>query len=131
MRRHIRQQDAAELWEIAENHHRLDLTKEQRDGHIRRYAELLEAKAEAARQVRQIDAPVLSDGRRAGPQHEKGVAKQVAAETGLSVRTVQRALNPPPPPPAPLLAHEPVEDDRGRRRLVAAWDAALEADRID
>ena len=31
-------------WEIAENLHRVDLTKEQRDAHIRRYAELLEAK---------------------------------------------------------------------------------------
>lgn len=98
---------AAELWEIAENLHRLDLTKEQRDGHIRRYAELLEVKAEAARLVRQTDAPVLPDGRRKGPQHEKGVASQVAAETGLSVRTVQRALNPPPPRPAPPIAHDP------------------------
>lgn len=108
----------AELWEIAENLHRLDLTKEQRDGHIRRYAELLEAKADAARLVRQIDAPVLPDGRRKGPQHEKGVASQVAAETGLSVRTVQRALNPPPPRPAPPIADEPVEDDPAFRMLM-------------
>ena len=31
--------------EITENLHRLDLSKEQRDEHIRRYAELLTAKA--------------------------------------------------------------------------------------
>lgn len=35
----------AEMWEIAENLHRIDLTKEQRDEHIRRYADLLETKA--------------------------------------------------------------------------------------
>ncbi len=71
---------------------------------------------------RQIDAPteLRADGRRKGPQHEKGVASQVAAETGLSVRTVQRALNPPPlVREYPPVQHEPIEDDRGRRRLIA------------
>lgn len=103
--------------------HRLDLTKEQRDGHIRRYAELLEARADVqSRQTVAIESK-RDDGRGHRPQ---GVASQVAAETGLSVRTVQRALNPPPPRPAPPIAHEPVEDDRGRRRLIAAWGPALE-----
>jgi hypothetical protein len=32
------------VWELAENLHRLDLTKDQRDHHIRRYAELLEVR---------------------------------------------------------------------------------------
>ena len=36
----------AEMWEIAENLHRLDLTKEHRDEHIRRYADLLESRKE-------------------------------------------------------------------------------------
>ena len=35
----------AEMWEIAENLHRCDLTKDERDKHIRRYAELLVARA--------------------------------------------------------------------------------------
>src|SRR5690606_3895483 len=86
---------AAELWELAENLHRLDLTKEQRDEHIRRYAELLEVRAT---QVPQDAAPVLSDGRKAGPQHNKGIPRQIAEETGLSVDTVRRALNPKPAP---------------------------------
>jgi hypothetical protein len=45
-----RRKSLAEMWEIAENLHRLDLTKEQRDDHIRRYAELLEARREVSRQ---------------------------------------------------------------------------------
>ncbi|WP_140869876.1 hypothetical protein [Sphingomonas oligophenolica] len=70
--------------------HRLDLTKEQRDEHIWRYADLLEARAEVSRQ---IDAKPKS-----GPQGGRpvGVAKQIADETGLSKRTVERALNPKP-----------------------------------
>jgi len=45
-----------------------------------------------------------SDGRRKGPQHEKGVPRQIAEETGLSVDTVRRALNPQPKPaPRPQL----------------------------
>jgi hypothetical protein len=43
-------------------------------------------------QVRQSDAPVEKHGH----YQPKGIASQVAAETGLSVRTVQRALNPQP-----------------------------------
>lgn len=109
---------ACELWEIAENLHRLDLTKEQRDGHIRRYAELLEAKAAAQIQVRQNDAPEIGYGK--PPPQTKGVASQVAAETGLSVRTVQRALNPPPPRPAPPIAHEPTGGDRDAAALRAS-----------
>lgn len=43
-------------------------------------------------------APVetLSDGRRKGPQHEKAIPRQIAEETGLTVDTVRRALNPKP-----------------------------------
>ena len=37
----------AEMWEIAENLNRHDLSKEQRDEHIRRYAELLTERREA------------------------------------------------------------------------------------
>ena len=45
---------AAELWEIAENLHRCDLTKDQRDAHIRRYAELLTARREKLGQNVQV-----------------------------------------------------------------------------
>lgn len=112
----------AELWEIAENLHRLDLTKDQRDEHIRRYAELLEAK----RLVPQNAAPVsiLPDGRRKGPQHEKAIPRQIAEETGLSVDTVRRALNPKPAPEpkAPLADHDVVTVQFNA--LMAAWNRA-------
>lgn len=80
----------AQLWEIAENLHRAELTKAQRDEHIRRYAELLAAKKTGDANC----VGSLSDGRTAGPQHQPGVASQVAAEIGLSKDTVRRALNP-------------------------------------
>lgn len=83
---------AAELWEIAENLHRCDLSKEQRDEHIRRYAELLEARRKI--QVPQNAAPEI--GYAKPPPQTKGVARQVAEQTGLSVDTVRRALNPKP-----------------------------------
>lgn len=84
---------SAELWEIAENLHRFDLTKEQRDEHIRRYAELLVTKASLVPQDAAA-TEVRADGRRKGPQHQKGVARQIADATGLSDDTVRRALNP-------------------------------------
>lgn len=103
--------------------HRLDLSKEQRDEHIRRYAELLEA-----RRTARTDCPTsLSDGRRAGPQHKAGVARQIADETGLSQRTVRRALNPKPPKPAPepknpLPDHDVVTVQFNA--LMGAWNRA-------
>lgn len=111
----------AEMIEIAENLHRLGLTKEQRDEHIRRYAELLRMREEARaaererdlleRQPAQNAPPVLTDGRRAGPQHEKGIASKIAAETGLSKSTVNRALNPKPTAaPAPISANTSPSD---------------------
>lgn len=115
---------SAELWEIAENLHRLDLTKEQRDGHIRRYAELLEARRDAppiidGQNVQQL--PVAPVGR------PKSIATEVAEGTGLSARTVRRALNPPvraEPPKEVFDVHE-----QARRRLMSAWNGATEADR--
>jgi ParB-like chromosome segregation protein Spo0J len=74
----------AQLWEIAENLHRADLTKDQRDDQIRRYAELLGQRGEVSTQV----ASKPQGGR---PQ---GVATKIAAETGISADTVRRALNP-------------------------------------
>jgi hypothetical protein len=80
----------AELWEIAENLHRADLTKEQRDQHIRRYAELLAAGAKI--QVTQTACPEIGYGK--PPPQTKGIASQIAEETGVSKDTVRRALNP-------------------------------------
>lgn len=49
---------SAELWEIVENLHRCDLTKDQRDQHIRRYAVLLEERSLIVPQnAEQIPAP--------------------------------------------------------------------------
>lgn len=89
----------AELWELAENLHRCDLTKDQRDQHIRRYAELLAA-IEAEEKAKPGQSVLVSDGK--GGRGKKSVATKIAEKTGLSAKTVKRALNPPtPPPPAP------------------------------
>lgn len=108
----------AELWEIAENLHRCDLTKEQRDDHIRRYAELIEAKAAVAVKVGQPVTVSPANGGRGN----KGVARQIADATGLSKRTISRALSPPKPPAAPL----PDEDVASAqfRALMSAWNRA-------
>ena len=107
----------AELWELAENLHRCDLTKEQRDEHIRRYAALIEQRAEI--QVTQTAAPEI--GYRKPPPQTKGVARQVAEETGLSVDTVRRALN-PPEPKAPLADYDVVTVQFNA--LMSAWNRA-------
>ena len=116
---------AAELWELAENLHRLDLTKEQRDEHIRRYAELLEVRAKQ-NQVTQNAAPEI--GYRQPPPQTKGIPRQIAEETGLSVDTVRRALKPPK-----TKAEAPREvfdvHEQTRKRLMNAWNAATEQDR--
>lgn len=112
---------AAELWEIAENLHRLDLTKEQRDGHIRRYAELLESRAEV--NSRQNDAKLKTPENPKGAGRPEGVASQVAKETGLSVRTVQRALNPPPVAPIVVRSDQDVILSQANA-IVSAWNRA-------
>lgn len=126
---------SAELWEIAENLHRLDLTKDQRDQHIRRYAELLEV----ARQVTQNAAPVIRHDKpqqnaavykSKGGRGNKGIPRQIAEETGLSVDTVRRALNPKPSPspPEPVAARAPISDEGTVEKQVdavmAAWNRA-------
>lgn len=84
-----------EMWEISENLHRVGLTKDERDAHIRRYAELLE---QAGNQVRQNVGPEI--GYKKPPPQIKGAAQKIAEETGLNVRTIQRAINPPPRAPS-------------------------------
>lgn len=107
---------AAELWEIAENLHRLDLSKEQRDEHIRRYAELIEARDRIVPQTaEQSPRPV---GR------PKSVTTQIAEATGLSDDTVRRALNPKtvPEPKAPMADHDVFAVQFNA--LMAAWNRA-------
>jgi hypothetical protein len=70
--------------------------------------------------------PVLSDGRKAGPQHKKSFAADTAASTGLSKRQINRLLADPkpkeakavPPPRDPINEFESV--DRQVDRLMAA-----------
>jgi ParB-like chromosome segregation protein Spo0J len=83
----------AELWEIAENLHRADLSKKQRDAQIRRYAELIalrDANVQSGQNV-QIESK-RADGR---GHRQEGVASKIAKETGVSARTVRRALAEP------------------------------------
>ena len=61
--------------------------KDQRDEHIRRYAELLEARA--AIPVVQNEPVEIGYGK--PPPRPKGLARQIAEETGLSVATVRCA----------------------------------------
>ena len=92
----IRDDDAlkAELWEIAENLHRCDLSKEQRDEHIRRYNELLEAREAMLQSCPK--GPIESkreDGRGHRPT---GNVKKIAETFGLSKKVVRHALTPKP-----------------------------------
>lgn len=110
---------AAELVELAENLHRLDLTKEQRDEHIRRYAELLEDRAAKVVQSEPLSVPVTGRG-------NKGIARQIADETGLSKSTVQRALNPKPAAEVIPISVRTQEDAilAQANAIVAAWNRA-------
>lgn len=112
----------AELWEIAENLHRLDLTKEQRDAHIRRYADLLEAQ-----KFQQPQSAVLESKRADGRGHQpKGIARQIADATGLSDDTVRRALNPKPSAEVIPIAARSQEDVilAQANAIIAAWNRA-------
>jgi hypothetical protein len=80
-----------EMLEIVENLHRADLTKEQRDRQIRRYAELLRQRKLQSGQSAPIESK-REDGRGHRPE---GVASKIAAETGLSKSTINRALADP------------------------------------
>jgi ParB family chromosome partitioning protein len=110
----------AELWEIAENLHRCDLSKEQRDEHIRRYAELL---TERSKRI----VPQTAEQMPAPRGRPKSITTQVAEATGLSDDTVRRALNPRPAPrivnvPDPVNEADVIE--RQVASLMAAWNRA-------
>jgi hypothetical protein len=81
-----------EMWEISENLHRADLTKEERDNHIRRYAELLRARREQTGHDVQFNDPKK---KQAGPgRGHKSIAGEIVSTVGLSKKTVDRALKP-------------------------------------
>lgn len=106
-----------ELWEIAENLHRAELTKEQRDIHIRRYAELLRAREEAERE-RIVSQTATQPPRPTG--RPKSVTTKIADETGLHRSTVHRALNPPPAPRLVPPPPDPLNEDEARDKWLAA-----------
>lgn len=98
---------SAELWEIAENLHRCDLSKEQRDEHFRRYVELLTIKREI--QSAQ-NGPIESKREDRRGHRPQGVLREAAQDVGLSYSTAKRIMNPPPrlvDPPEP--ARDPLE----------------------
>lgn len=113
---------AAELWELAENLHRCDLTKEQRDEHIRRYAELLTERAATVIDLQNAKQTPAKAGR------PESIDTKVARETGLSYATVHRALNPKPAAPRLVYVPEELTDEdvieRQVAALMAAWNKA-------
>ena len=78
-----------QLWEIDENLQRANLTPAEEADHLKRRAELWEARETAG-----TNCPTsLSDGRASGPQHEKGFASETSESTGRDKRTIQRAIH--------------------------------------
>jgi hypothetical protein len=79
----------AQLWEIAENLHRADLKPMERSEHIAEWVRLTEAKA---RQPAQVAQAVLSDGRKAGPQHQPSGISAASRELGIDRDKARRAI---------------------------------------
>lgn len=115
---------SAELWEIAENLHRCDLSKEQRDAHIRRYAELLEKRRAEVNRIVPQNAEQIARPR----GRPVSITRQIADATGISDDTVRRALNPQPKPaPRPQLVDVKDAYDVVREQadaIVRAWNRA-------
>jgi ParB family chromosome partitioning protein len=112
----------AELIEIDENLIRKDLTIEERNAHIRRKRDLLLKPQETAGAS---CATSLVDGRKAGQQHQKGVASQLAEEVGLTKSQVNRILaEPKPKPPAAKVVMFP-KTDAGKSTKAPA-DAGID-----
>ena len=75
-----------ELWEIDENLIRAELTEMERARHYKRRKEIFDAKA-AAEKI----PTSLSDGRGAGPQHQKQFDADTADKTGADKSTVRKS----------------------------------------
>lgn len=113
-----------EMWEISENLHRVDLTKDERDKQIRRYAELLEQQDFQSTQNAPIESKRV-DGRGHRP---KGTAAKIADETGLSKDTIKRALKSPPDPDVAKAAKKTADALKAEkeRAQIELWNWLLD-----
>lgn len=117
----------AEMWEIAENLHRRDLTKKQRDEHIRRYARLLEERGEQKGQT----VPFESQRQDGKGHRQNGIASEIAEDMGVSKRTVNRALaNAEGDQNEKTHSAPRTAEEISRSRLTKAWSKACEGDRL-
>ena len=71
--------DQVKLWEIAENLHRAELTVLERSRHIAEWVRITDLMAQPS----QVGMAVLSDGRKAGPQHKQSGINKAERELGL------------------------------------------------
>lgn len=111
-----------EMWEIAENLHRVGLTKEERDEHIRRYAALMEEKAREGKSVVLQNEKQLPPAKVGRPE---SVITKIAGATGLSVATIWRALNKPSQTPGKASPKQPqTQTDKDFDRLCRIWAGA-------
>ena len=111
-----------EMWEIAENLHRVDLTKEERDKHIRRYAQLLEIKQEKAKLAH--SEPVYSEH---GGRGKTGKASVISQQTGVPKSTVNRVLN---PQPSTVPNEEAADQEKVYTNLCKWWRKAGDETRV-
>lgn len=138
----------AEMWEIAENLHRADLTALQRDEHIARWIELAKAKvlarpgpkpgrpASGVRlAARELGIPKTTAQSAVKVSNLTQEAKDTAREVGLddNRRAMLEAAKQPPDRQAEYLRKrvlpkewEEVEEEQ-KRRLMSAWNAASPA----
>lgn len=79
----------AKLWEISENLHRAEITTLERAEHISEWVRLVE---ERDRQPAQVAQAVLSDGRKAGPQHQPSGISAASRELGIDRDKVRRSM---------------------------------------
>ncbi|MDC8755360.1 ParB N-terminal domain-containing protein [Erythrobacter sp. sf7] len=115
-----------ELRAIAENLNRKVLTKKDRDAHIRRYADLLHERD------LQYGQNVPFESKRADGKGHKplGLAARIAVETGLSKKTIDRALNADQRAPDATDTNNTKSDPEAAfKRLQSAWRKAEAAAR--
>jgi ParB-like chromosome segregation protein Spo0J len=79
----------AQLWEIAENLHRAELSTMERSEQIAEWVRLMDEKA---RQPAQVAQAVLTDGRKAGPQHQPSGISAAARDLGIDRDKARRAV---------------------------------------
>ena len=113
----------AQLWEVDENLSRAELTTDEKRTQLRLRKQLWEKRQETGGTSRPTS---LSDGRSAGPQHQRSFAAETSAATGMSKRQINRLIA-DPKPPAPKIISTGVEKvlgvDASESRLKAAQNA--------